>query len=96
MAASPKNWRDKVWLAWFAVQVLVILREFPSVKAESRSHVCVTSQANYAIRLVVDGVPFLYPARLYEPKGSPLHFLQQLRDYDLKTFNDPLIQEHSK
>lgn len=25
MAASLKNWRDKVWLVWFALQVLIIL-----------------------------------------------------------------------
>lgn len=45
---------------------------------------------------VVDGVPFLYPAKLYQPEGSPLHFLQKLRDYDLNTYNDPLIQDFSK
>lgn len=44
---------------------------------------------------VVDGVPWIYPAWLYQPEGSPLHFLQKLRDYDLNTYNDPLIQDHS-
>lgn len=28
MTASQKNWRDKVWLVWFALQVLIILCEF--------------------------------------------------------------------
>lgn len=37
-------------------------------------------------------MPFLYPAWLYQPPGSPLHFMQQLRDYDINTFNDPLFQ----
>lgn len=44
--------------------------------------------------LVVDGVPYIYPAWLYQPKGSPLHFLQMIRDYDINTYNDPLFQEH--
>lgn len=43
---------------------------------------------------VVDGVPYIYPAWLYQPEGSPLHVLQKIRDYDINTYNDPLFQEH--
>ncbi|KAJ4390108.1 hypothetical protein N0V93_007581 [Gnomoniopsis smithogilvyi] len=48
----------------------------------------------FLIILFVDGVPYIYPAWLYQPKGSPLHFLQKIRDYDINTYNDPLFQEH--
>ncbi|KAF3767322.1 hypothetical protein M406DRAFT_69477 [Cryphonectria parasitica EP155] len=68
MTTAPKNWRDKVWLVWFVLQVFIIL--------------------------FIDGVPYFYPTWLYQPKGSPLHFLQQLRDHDISTYNDPLIQDH--
>ncbi|CAN8101942.1 unnamed protein product [Discula destructiva] len=44
--------------------------------------------------LFIDGVPYLYPEWMYRPKGSPLHFLQMIRDYDVNTYNDPLFQEH--
>lgn len=39
-------------------------------------------------------MPYLYPAHLYQPPNSPLHFLQRLRDYDISTYNDPLVQPH--
>lgn len=29
MTASPKNWRDRAWLVWFVMQVLIILCEQP-------------------------------------------------------------------
>ncbi|KAK1845966.1 integral membrane protein [Colletotrichum chrysophilum] len=40
--------------------------------------------------LMVDLVP-LYPASLYATPSSPLHFLQLLRDFYIKTYNDPFF-----
>ena len=39
----------------------------------------------------IDGLPF-YPARLYEPPGSPLHFFHTLRQDYIATYNDPIVQ----
>lgn len=109
MTASPKNWRDRVWLLWFALQVLIVLCKpcLPALThAAAPPTLCAYStllpiRARIVLilsvcRQVVDGVPWIYPAWIYQPEGSPLHFLQKLRDYDINTYNDPLIQEHSK
>ncbi|KAJ9138112.1 hypothetical protein NKR23_g8632 [Pleurostoma richardsiae] len=42
--------------------------------------------------LLADAVPS-YPAWLYKPEGSPLHFLQLLQDAYLSMYNDPFVQE---
>lgn len=39
---------------------------------------------------MVDLVP-LYPASLYATPSSPLHFLQLLRNFYIKTYNDPFF-----
>lgn len=41
---------------------------------------------------VFDAVPF-YPAWLYKDPGAPLHILQQLRDFYVSEYNDPIVQE---
>ncbi|KAG6366728.1 hypothetical protein INS49_000908 [Diaporthe citri] len=65
MAASPKNKRDKAWLGWFIMQLIVIF--------------------------LIDAVQF-YPPELYKAPGSPLYFLQQMKDFYISTYNDPLVQ----
>lgn len=37
-------------------------------------------------------MPF-YPAWLYQAPGAPLHVLQQLRDFYIAEYNDPIVQE---
>ncbi|ROW05445.1 hypothetical protein VSDG_00545 [Cytospora chrysosperma] len=69
MTASPKNWRDKLWLVWLIVQIACIL--------------------------LVDAVQF-YPEWLYKLPGSPLYFLQQLKDFYVATYNDPLVQPETE
>lgn len=39
-----------------------------------------------------DAVPF-YPAWLYKTPGTPLHFLQQLRDFYIAQYDDPIVQD---
>ena len=39
----------------------------------------------------VDLVPFLYPAHLWQPEGSPLSFLNTLRTWYIQTYNDPFL-----
>lgn len=39
-------------------------------------------------------MPF-YPAWLYRDPGAPLYFLQQLRDFYIAEYNDPIVQ-HDK
>ncbi|KAI7775646.1 hypothetical protein LA080_006484 [Diaporthe eres] len=65
MADSPKNKRDKAWLGWFIMQLIVIF--------------------------LIDAVQF-YPPELYKAPGSPLYFLQQMKDFYISTYNDPLVQ----
>ncbi|KAF6827568.1 hypothetical protein CPLU01_09037 [Colletotrichum plurivorum] len=64
MSASPKNWRDRAYLAISVIQLSAIL--------------------------LVDLVPF-YPPSLYATPSSPLHFLQQLRNFYIATYNDPFF-----
>lgn len=33
-----------------------------------------------------------YPPQLYKTSGSPLYFLQQIKDFYVATYNDPLVQ----
>lgn len=37
-------------------------------------------------------MPF-YPAWLYKNPGTPLHFLQQLRDFYIAEYDDPIVQD---
>ncbi|OLN97417.1 putative membrane protein SPAC56F8.07 [Colletotrichum chlorophyti] len=48
----------------------------------------VVSVIQLSAMLLVDLVPF-YPLSLYATSGSPLYFLQLLRDFYIKTYNDP-------
>ncbi|KAK2613969.1 hypothetical protein N8I77_000835 [Diaporthe amygdali] len=69
MAASPKNKRDKVWLTWFIIQIVIIF--------------------------LIDAVQF-YPPQLYKTPESPLYFLQQIKDFYVATYNDPLVQPETE
>lgn len=45
-------------------------------------------------RPVIDAVQF-YPPELYKAPGSPLYFLQQMKDFYISTYNDPLVQSET-
>ncbi|ROW14041.1 hypothetical protein VPNG_04040 [Cytospora leucostoma] len=45
--------------------------------------------------LLVDAVQF-YPAWLYKTPETPLYFLQQLKDFYVATYNDPLVQPETE
>lgn len=51
-----------------------------------------TNSALPHIQKVFDAVPF-YPEWLYKDPGTPLYFLQQVRDHYISTYNDPIVQE---
>lgn len=38
MAASPKNKRDKAWLGWFVIQIIIIFRTSHSFPSFLTSH----------------------------------------------------------
>lgn len=44
---------------------------------------------------VIDAVQF-YPPQLYKAPGSPLYFLQQIKDFYIATYNDPLVQPETE
>ncbi|KAJ0115475.1 integral membrane protein [Diaporthe amygdali] len=69
MATSTKNKRDKVWLTWFIIQIVIIF--------------------------LIDAVQF-YPPQLYKTPESPLYFLQQIKDFYVATYNDPLVQPETE
>jgi hypothetical protein len=99
MAVSVRTWKDSLWLVWFSIQIPVILCEFsrailprlrprPSDDGPRNRHE--PSFTNIGTP-GVDAVS-LYPSWLYQPPGSPLHFLQQLRTWYIATYNDPILQ----
>ncbi|KUI53809.1 hypothetical protein VP1G_01110 [Cytospora mali] len=45
--------------------------------------------------LFIDAVQF-YPEWLYKAPGSPLYCLQQLKDFYVATYNDPLVQPETE
>lgn len=95
MAASPKNWRDKAWFGWFIIQIVVIFRMSHQSLALA-SHTCMSSHRNANSQgPVIDAVQF-YPPQLYKAPGSPLYFLQQIKDFYVATYNDPLVQPETE
>lgn len=90
MAASPKNRRDKLWLVWFIIQMACILRK-RLTSPHPNPQPIQTANQNLPAHPVVDAVQF-YPESLYRHPGSPLHLLQQLKDFYVVTYNDPLVQ----
>ncbi|KAL2022640.1 hypothetical protein VTK56DRAFT_4984 [Thermocarpiscus australiensis] len=44
------------------------------------------------IILFIDLLEFLYPRWLYEPAGSLLHPAYSLKQYYIRTYNDPIVQ----
>lgn len=90
MAASPKNKRDKAWLGWFIIQIIIIFRTPHSFLTSHLSHITMLTRSP-----VIDAVQF-YPPQLYKAPGSPLYFLQQIKDFYIATYNDPLVQPETE
>ncbi|KAK3996213.1 transmembrane protein 6/97 [Cladorrhinum sp. PSN332] len=44
------------------------------------------------IILLVDLLEFIYPATLYRPEGSTLHFFWKVKQWYIQTYNDPVVQ----
>lgn len=44
---------------------------------------------------MIDAVQF-YPPQLYKTPDSPLYFMQQLKDFYIAAYNDPLVQPETE
>jgi hypothetical protein len=101
MASSPKNGRDKAWFVWFIIQIVIIFRmsqpQVPRTLSPPRRVLDGGAVAPLLTRgtPVVDAVQF-YPPQLYKAPGSPLYFLQQIKDFYVATYNDPLVQPETE
>ncbi|KAH6619101.1 transmembrane protein 6/97 [Chaetomium sp. MPI-SDFR-AT-0129] len=47
---------------------------------------------NLPIIFFMDLLDYIWPASLYEPVGSPLHFAFQMKEWYIQKYNDPIVQ----
>lgn len=83
MTHYNKTWKNQVWLLWSALQLPLILCEFPFPLIFALAP---STKANGA---VIDGLEF-FPKWTYEPAGSPLHFFHDLKSDYIAEHRDPI------